>query len=919
MRLKEYMAESLVKDSGGVALGSADIQTFVKNSPVLLLLDGLDEVGSDALRDLVLDAVMATIRRFETELGVDLRVVLTSRPPALAGRREKLENFERAVLAPMDVDRIDEYLERWLAAQIESADERERINASFAKRRAEGHVEALARNPMQLSVLLQLLHLKGDAFPDRRAELYREYFQIVIDRDVEKSPELRQNRSLVERLHSFLGFYFHGAAELGGNRRSWSRPEIIRLAGAWLDGENQPNDLAEQFFALGEERFGLIVATSGEGENTTYGFEVQPIQEYFAAAYISDLLPDGNAHEVFQLLVHRGYWREVALFLAGLRRPNEKADLIARAKAADQDSERGWEQNGRSIVLQLLREGVLQEPGHVLTEAVDFVVALLDAEKIGVQRTPEGLVETIGEIGRQYPTVALKERLVALAESYSRSDDEYALSLIHRVAGRVLPTDDYQGLVVNYRGTAARTRSLVRMTWPYEAPAAFKRLAASSDYWDEVAPPLFAAHLWRAALRHGVVLDVTEPAAIHLSLVVEFATDNRPTSETLIDIKGSSPLAIWQLQQNIQAMHHGSQSPVDRSAPARARSSGGAKSPFSGLSSADLRYDGLSPKTEVALRELIDASNDFLACLSGPVERILSSRDAYLSVIRQRLEDPGLSAWVACRCALGVLDGLRATPPLRREPEALLSMVEALKDQYEDGIEPFLFRYRFPFHRLPRALPDRVRLKYRAQAVPVHELIARLVAAQPLGSDDEDSLSWIGSIPLSAAVIKALVETRPQTDLSELLRFLAERRVVGLSSRIRLRVQDTQRVLKICRRTDDKHVLKGAATILLSATFAKIAEPELIAKILKVTPASQFVARVLRTARESPLGGGWRGQEPEWNLSRAVADLVLSEPERYPFRVVNEAASVKAEHNAGQSAPLFKERPELLGPAREAS
>ena len=58
---------------------------------------------------------------------------------------------------------------------------------------------------MQLSVLLHFIRLKGDAFPDHRAELYKEYFQIVIDRDVEKSPALRQRRRKYRSTTSVFG------------------------------------------------------------------------------------------------------------------------------------------------------------------------------------------------------------------------------------------------------------------------------------------------------------------------------------------------------------------------------------------------------------------------------------------------------------------------------------------------------------------------------------------------------------------------------------------------------------------------------------------------------------------------------------------------------------------------------------------
>ena len=916
--LEQYIARVISRDSGGASVAVQDIHSFVERSSVILLLDGLDEIGSDSLRDRVLDTVIATIKRFEEDLGVDLRVVLTTRPPALTGRRDKLDGFARVVLAPMNPERIDDYLQRWLTAQINTPDERNRIKESFEGRRYDPHVDALARNPMQLSVLLQFIYLKGEAFPDRRAELYRDYFQIVIDRDVEKSPELRKNRDLVEGLHSFLGFHFHGATEIGQRRRIWNRTKIVSLAGRWLQEEGHPDSVADRFFALGEERFGLIVAVSGEGDETTYGFEVQPIQEYFAASYISNRLADGKAHEIFELLIHRNYWREVALFLAGLRRPNEKADLVARAKAADQDASRGWEQNGRSIVLQLLREGVLHQPRHVLTEAMDFVVELLDMKKLRVQRTPEGLIETICQLGELYPTDALRNRIVHLAEGYCRSDDEHALAVIHRVAARLLPSEQYTRLVWGYRGTAARNQSLVRMTCPYESPATLEELAASQDYWADVSVPIWARRFWRAALRHAAVIDVKYPVGLHASLVVEFATDYPVAHDSgaVVEIRAARPPAIWKLQQNVQAMRYERSVGTDAATAGRAGSMASRTVVGPGFSSGDVSYQFLPAETATCLRDLIETSNGVLSSLIRGDEPLVGKEiDGYLRAIKKHLNDPGISAWVACRCAIEILQRQSYLGQVSQKQELVDGVLESLSEFC--GGEPVSLPYRSLFQRLPFGMPFGVRFRRGAPPVPLHRIVVDLLGGR-LGRVEQKAFPWIADIPFPGAVIKSLVEAC-RSDLPQLLRFVGERRVVRFPHQPRLRVQDTQRILKICRRTDDQEILRGAATILLNTAFARIAEPGLVVKLLAAAPASQLVARIFSTTREYLEDGDRNGREKEWTLSRTVAELVLGEAERYPFRIVSRAAAFAAETEKSRSEPLFDERPDLVDPAHEAS
>ncbi len=916
--LEQYIARIISRDSGGVSVTVKEIHTFVERSSVVLLLDGLDEIGSDSLRDRVLDAIMETIKRFEIVLKVDLRVVLTTRPPALTGRRDKLDGFTRVVLTPMTAKRIDDYIHRWLNAQISTPEEQTRVKESFEARRDEPHVSALVRNPMQLSVLLQFIYLKGEAFPDRRAELYRDYFQIVIDRDVEKSPELRQDRDLVEGLHAFLGFRLHGGTEADKGRRTLNRREIIKLAGHWLEDEGYPNTVAARYFALGEERFGLIVAVSGEGDETTYGFEVQPIQEYFAASYISNRLADGSAHEIFELMIHRSYWREVALFLAGLRRPNEKADLIARAKAADMDVSEGWQQNGRAIVLQLLREGVLSQPRHVLTQAMDFVMELLDLRTLRVQRTPIVLTETICQLGKLYSTDVLPERIVDCAREYFESEDEDALAVIHRLAARLLPEEQYTPLVLGYTGTLEQTRSLVRMTCAYESVDTLEKLGTNQDYWAGASATIWARRFWREALRRAVVADVTYPAGLHTSLVVEFAVNHlveRGSASSILKIRAERPPAVWKLLQNLQVMRQEFSAENEKGRAKCLESTGSEAISEGPTSGGDVSFQGLSPQLESCLRELIVTSSDVICSLSNE-NRIVNTKkvEMYMQAITSHLGDPGLSGWVACRCGMEILRRrlILDSNFIRQE---LVDVIEkSLIEFYGIQGYPSWVTHRYPLQRFPFSMPSAVRLTGAAKPVPVDRILADLVRGKLDYAKKNDCL-WVADIPLHRAAVKPLVESC-RNDLLQLLRFVGERTMIGFPLSSRLMIQDTHRILKICRRTGDRKVLGGAATILLNSTFSGIAEPELIVKVLSAAPSSQLVARALNPTRKHYEKPGADVSEKKLNFSRNVARLILSDKERYPFRIVNSAARFIAETEATKSTPLFDERPELLRPPR---
>ena len=123
-----------------------------------------------------------------------------------------------------------------------------------------------------------------------------------------------------------------------------------------------------------------------------------------------------------------------------------------------------------------------------------------------------------------------------------------------------------------------------------------------------------------------------------------------------------------------------------------------------------------------------------------------------------------------------------------------------------------------------------------------------------------------------------------------------------------MRVQDTRRVLKVARETEDQDVLRGAAAVLFNATFARLAEPALVRKILTASPSSPLVARVF-----SPQNGiRGREEDPELKeLAKEVATMVVEIPEAHPFTVVNRSAVFLSEVNARRNVPLFEECPEL--------
>lgn len=928
--IEEYLSVTIQQDSGGNKVSVNDIHMAVEKSPVLLIFDGLDEIGSDKLRDTVLKAITECIHRLEEVLHTDLRVVITTRPPALTGHKESLIDFERLALAPMDEDRIEEYVTRWLSIQIREKEERDRIRQSFERRQGEPHVEALARNPMQLSVLLQFIGLKGEAFPDRRAELYRDYFQVVIDRDVEKSPDLRTNRDVIEALHAFLGYKIHALTEVNQADRTLDRGRLLDMVGRWLKSQGHDPEMAQQFFRLGEERFGLVVASRGEGEETRYGYEVQPIQEYFAAAFLSNQIPTDSAHKVFEAIIHRSYWKEVALFLAGLRRPNEKADLVSRAKMMDSDTKLGWYQDGRAIVLQLLHEGVFSEPRYVFSDALDFVLDLLDVKKLKVQREPPRLLSTLQALVSRNPQEHHQERVLQLAQDFGKCEDWYTLMRIYKVASQLLEPADYEKAIWSYKGEHPELVALVRLGWPYRWEIDIEKLTQNPSFWQGVPHSVWARVWWREAFSRGVALDLPAPVAVHEDLIVQFSAD--PISSVFyghrmtLFIKTLSKLAVWkmvQYQQTLQVLlaSKGQDEASNKMAREEIAS-------FRDDNS-NVDYIGIDEPIQTVVKDMVQLSRALLidSC-DGDIEEA-SALENYIEGIREHLQHAGLAGWVACRCAVNLMQAvminrLSLTGEGRQEiNKKLLYLAKDTRPFYEETVPDisehseaqsqslhfFLNSRRrsymyHPYH-VEAPFPKFVRVEQGIKPVALVDVFAKSIH-----SGGSLPFVWMKSMPFPTEFIRVLVE-RCRDCLPELLVFIGERPFASLDGKAPLRVQDTQRILKIARNTDDPNILAGVAAALMNARFLRIAESELLQKILQTAPEAPLATLLFRVHKNRIEDREHKSFGKEIKTVEQVARGVLDAPEKYAFETVRLAAGFMAEHKQLDFQPLLYEEKNL--------
>lgn len=917
--VEEYLASTLKRDSGGSEITVQDIHSLIEFSLIMFIFDGLDEVGSDILRDEVIEKISDFVRRTEVDLKSDIRVIVTTRPPAIAGRREKLIDFRRYTLAPLENNRIQEYVDRWLKVQLHDDYDRERVKTLFESRRKEPYVQALARNPMQLAVLLNFIRLTSDAFPDRRAELYRDYFKIVIDRDVAKYEALRKKREIIEALHQFLGFQIHILTEAQQADGSIGREQLLSMVQLWLDTQSTEAGTAQELFKLGEERLGLIVTLKGEGKDEKYGFTIQPVREYFAAAYVNEQY-QGNAHEVFELMIRRTYWREVALFLAGLRRPNEKADLIIRARALDTDEEFGWRQHGRIIISQLLQEGVFSQPSHILTEATDFALDRLDPDVVPVQPESEPTTNVLVSILRKNKDKRHRDRLATLLNKYHNIDDDYILQRIYSVVSR-LP--ELKHLLMEFLLQPESEEQAIikkRLSWPLLYGVEVDKIAREDRYWAGVSEVAWASAIWRSAITNTSVINLPIPANLHGHLIEQISigpilfADVTFQSQILRSNEVNSNYAVWVLLRLFRVISVLAEAYKLFSSPVMLDPNEGSDFLAKEL---EVNYEGVSDSSRDVIEDVIEILHRVARSFTQDINSITNESNSAIEHLVKYLDLPGPISWLVCRALILVVRSLVLVENggmrrLRGEQlDSLLGYIDrniTLKDAvrqmsvfYKTGKnEPEVDFVRdilsFGFRRM---MFDSTPLYFRDSVGGNLKGVVNAIVEEIKG--ESSCPTWVKNIPLTDHMLRDIF-TSYKGEAENIIQFFSDSNFMFTGYGASLLTSDLQRVIKFARVTDDKNLLRNIYFALSTSKYVKTAGKELLLKFFKIGGLPRRYSLLLFNKRHRLQG---EVDIDELQILDDVANEILRRPQEFPFSTRCAAADYLIERLPLNLPPLL--------------
>ncbi|MBE9082831.1 NACHT domain-containing protein [Tolypothrix sp. LEGE 11397] len=446
IRLAQFLGHHLgsnygdiVADSGGREIDSHQLNKLFLNllqaGRVILLLDGLDEIGNQTIRQEIVREIDLFIKElipdnigFPYEHGGN-QVIITSR--IVGYQMASLSNQSaHLTIEPMSERAINRFCDVWMQAihkvsmpperwntQAETAaiQEATELKEAIADLQQRGAGE-LASNPL-LVTILALIFRSGQkqqgkaSFPQQRVKLYETAVSILIDKWRERSilkGEREFTQKEVLKILVPLAAHIHETSNIG----AVDDDNLVQI----LEQHLSTSDAA-QFHQVVREEVGLLAAR-GEG---VYGFLHLTFQEYLAGYWLIEKRELINERLLEKLSSPR--WREpIMMALGQLSVELDKATL-------------------ETLLLEMLNK---PDPlDHLVPRVVLLIVAALPE----MVKVPDRVIEEVAlRLLRAYAQRSTLERFPLqreqLEQAFCQLAKEKHFSIVERVLRKVLTNNN---------------------------------------------------------------------------------------------------------------------------------------------------------------------------------------------------------------------------------------------------------------------------------------------------------------------------------------------------------------------------------------------------------------------------------------------------------------------------------------------
>lgn len=379
--LFHYLAVQISRQSGRDATPD-HVHEIVKANPILLILDGLDEIPEKKLRARVLDNIASFVNQVRDILNGNIRVIATTRPYGYSDEFDP-SRYLHLTLSTLSYERVNSYATKWTMAREPNPKEAERILNTLQICINDKVVNVLTQTPLQVTILLVIIRARGTP-PKQREELFERYMDIIYQREQKNRPELlRTEQDIIHGLHKYLAYILHKRAEKDSTAALMDTSEFRKRVEEYLIHsdpllkEKELETKVKQIMTEASQRL-VLIESPQEGK---VGFGLTTTREFFAAAHLVDTAKNTKERDArFRAITRSPHWRNVVLFFAGRvgrTRPGEAPSMIDVCREIDTEGIDKLLRRGAELVLSMVDDRVLREP-HNEIGAIQQGLTLFD-------------------------------------------------------------------------------------------------------------------------------------------------------------------------------------------------------------------------------------------------------------------------------------------------------------------------------------------------------------------------------------------------------------------------------------------------------------------------------------------------------------------------------------------------------------
>lgn len=301
------------------------LKKHLKEGRIFLLLDGVDEVATEEMREFI----SAEVQKF-LEIYSDCPVIITSRP---SGYKSYFADFPHFKMKQFTDDEIVEYLHKWFKVSSpwynqNEDDAKANTESLFASLSEHESVLRLARVPLLLFIIAQI-HRKMIKLPKQRVKFY-EYAAMTVGKTwlegkgFHAGIDFPEERILFEGLE-LVAFKLHLACKNNlidaPTLKDWLSDVFASRQGY---SKEQGNIEATKFMATVRDMTGILV----EKETGKYGFVHLTFQEYFAARHLAWGKGTKYAVKFIKKYLHSPRWKEVFMLMVDMANPSQADEFV---------------------------------------------------------------------------------------------------------------------------------------------------------------------------------------------------------------------------------------------------------------------------------------------------------------------------------------------------------------------------------------------------------------------------------------------------------------------------------------------------------------------------------------------------------------------------------------------------------------